>query len=159
MLSTNGYRMVDEAGYKLGCRYTTPDRFSFHIEQLAGSAEGGRLGGIFDSTYVKRVSRETAGLFAEIEQLLRALALSGHPQGVLSNACGEYVRAVVAANELDELPGVRVPRCVGACATPTTMHPPLPRPSPPPSPPRRSILELHASAQTPRPRLRSLSSG
>jgi len=27
---------------------------------------------------------------------------------VLSNACGAYVRAVVAANELDEVPGQRL---------------------------------------------------
>lgn len=80
VLSTNGYRMIDEAAYKLGCRYTTPERFNFHIELPEGSALGHKLGGIFDATYVQRVSDETAGLYDGIEQLLRSLALSGHPQ-------------------------------------------------------------------------------
>jgi hypothetical protein len=80
VLSTNSYRRIDEAAYKLGCRYTTPDRFNFHIEQPPGSAEGHRLGDIFDATYVQRVSERTAGLYDGIEKLLRSLALSGHPQ-------------------------------------------------------------------------------
>jgi len=108
VLSTNSYRIIDEADYKLGCRYTTPDRFNFHVQQPPGSEEGKRLGDIFDATYVNRVSERTAGLFDGMEQLLRSLALSGHPQGVLSNACGAYVRAVVAANALDEVPGQRI---------------------------------------------------
>ena len=82
VLSTSGYRMVTEDEYKLGCRFTTPDRFNYHIERPAGSAEGvrhsvpasttrtlcsplsphlsgGQLGDLFDKTYVRRVSRET----------------------------------------------------------------------------------------------------
>ena len=43
-----------------------------------------------------------------MERLLRSLSLNGHPQGALSNACGAYVRAVMTANELDELPGQRL---------------------------------------------------
>ncbi|EOD05948.1 hypothetical protein EMIHUDRAFT_240976 [Emiliania huxleyi CCMP1516] len=109
VLSTSGYRMVTEDEYKLGCRFTTPDRFNYHIERPAGSAEGGQLGDLFDKTYVRRVSRETAGLFDGLEKLLRSLTIAGHPMAVLSNACGEYVRAVLSANELDEKPGVRVP--------------------------------------------------
>lgn len=80
VLSTNSYRIIDEADYKLGCRYTTPDRFNFHVQQPPGSEEGKRLGDIFDATYVNRVSERTAGLFDGMEQLLRSLALSGHPQ-------------------------------------------------------------------------------
>ena len=80
VLSTNGYRMIEEADYKIGCRYTTPERFNFHVEQPLSSEVGQQLGEIFDQTYVKRVSEETAGLFDGMEQLLRSLALSGHPQ-------------------------------------------------------------------------------
>ena len=57
---------------------------------------------------MKRVSKETAGLFPGLERLLRSIALNGHPQGALSNACGAYVRAVMTANELDEVPGQRM---------------------------------------------------
>ena len=91
--------------YKVGCRYTTPERFNFHMGAPTGDAAGVRLGAIFDETYVARVSDETAGLFDGIDPLLRALAMQGHPQGALSNACGAYVRAVMTANSLDEQPG------------------------------------------------------
>ena len=69
---------------------------------------GQKLGDEFDNTYVKRVSPQTAGLFPGMDRLLHSLSLAGHPQGALSNACGAYVRAVVAANELDEVPGQRM---------------------------------------------------
>ena len=61
--------------------------------------------------------RRQAGLFDGLEKLLRSLTIAGHPMAVLSNACGEYVRAVLSANELDEKPGAE--------------GPPLPRPPPP----------------------------
>jgi hypothetical protein len=51
-----------------------------HFFAAPGSEEGKRLGDIFDATYVNRVSEKTAGLYDGIEQLLRSLALSGHPQ-------------------------------------------------------------------------------
>lgn len=80
---------VDE--YKVGCKYTTPERFNYHLGLQTGDAEGARLGQIFDDTYVARVSPMTAGLFTGIDGLVRALAMNGHPQGVLSNA---YVAAL-----------------------------------------------------------------
>lgn len=109
VLRTNGFEPVDVEQYKIGCRFTTPDRFNSHIGVPAGSAEGAKLGDEFDTTYVARVTAETAGLFDGMDRLLRSLSIAGHPQAVLSNACGAYVRAVVAANELDEEPGVRMP--------------------------------------------------
>lgn len=108
VLAANGHAAVSVEQYKAGCKFTTPARFSHHIGEPAGGGEGPRLGDEFDRTYVVRVSKETAGLFDGIDRLLRSIALSGHPQGVLSNACGAYVRAVVAANELDEVPGQRM---------------------------------------------------
>ena len=97
---------VDE--YKIGCRYTTPERFNYHLGKETGDAAGARLGQIFDETYVARVSKDTAGLFDGMDGLLRSLSMNGHPQGALSNACGAYVRAVMTANELDEVPGQRL---------------------------------------------------
>jgi len=108
VLEKNGAAAVSVGDYKVGCKYTTPERFNFHLGLPEGSDEGARLGQIFDDTYVARVSKETAGLFPGMERLLRSISLNGHPQGALSNACGEYVRAVVAANELDEVPGQRM---------------------------------------------------
>ena len=108
MLESNGAAAVSVEDYKYGCRYTTPERFNYHLGLAEGSEEGARLGDIFDDTYVQRVSKETAGLFPGMERLLRSISLNGHPQGALSNACGAYVRAVMAANELDEVPGQRM---------------------------------------------------
>ncbi len=105
VLRDAGHQPVSVEQYKIGCRYTTPERFNYHIGAPTGSADGARLGAVFDETYVKRVSRETAGLFDGMGDLLRRLDGSGYPLGVLSNACGEYVRAVVAAN--DELRSVK----------------------------------------------------
>ena len=108
VLCAQGREAIDVAEYKLGCVYTTPERFNYHLGLETGNPKGSELGQIFDDTYVARVSKETAGLFDGIDRLLRSLALAGHPQGALSNACGEYVRAVCAANELDERPGERI---------------------------------------------------
>ena len=109
VLARGGHAQISRADYLLGCRYTTPDRFSFHVgEEIPNGERGAALGADFDATYVARVSASTAGLFPGIERLLRSLALAGHPQGALSNAAGAYVQAVLAANELEEVPGERM---------------------------------------------------
>lgn len=110
VLVAAGREPVDVAAYKIGCRYTTPERFNFHLGLPTDEmrAAGVELGQKFDDTYVARVSSETAGLFDGMEGLVRSLAMNGHPQGALSNACGAYVRAVMAANKLDEVPGQRI---------------------------------------------------
>ena len=108
VLSEQNFDAVTQDEYYRGCRFSTPDRFNFHLKQPPGSKLGIALGDLFDRTYVSQVSKKTAGLFDGMEQLLRSLAMAGHPQGVLSNACGEYVRAVVRANELDSVDGIRV---------------------------------------------------
>jgi len=108
VLVAQGQPAITIADYKEGCRYSTPARFNFHLGLDSGDPQGEKLGQIFDDTYVARVSKETAGLFPGLDRLLRSLSLNGHPQGALSNACGAYVRAVMTANELDELPGQRI---------------------------------------------------
>ena len=108
VLAAQGREEINVDEYKIGCKYTTPERFNFHMGLSEGDALGAKLGQIFDDTYVLRVSKETAGLFDGMDRLLRSLALAGHPQGALSNACGAYVRAVMTANELDESPGQRI---------------------------------------------------
>jgi len=107
VLADNDFPTITVEQYKIGCKYTTPERFNNHIGAPEGDPQGAKLGDIFDATYVKRVSPVTAGLFSGMERLLRSVALAGHPQGVLSNACGEYVRAVLSANELDEVPAAK----------------------------------------------------
>jgi phosphoglycolate phosphatase-like HAD superfamily hydrolase len=108
VLLDQGCNAVSVEQYKVGCRYTTPERFNYHLGLKTGDPKGAQLGQIFDDTYVARVSEQTAGLFDGIDRLLRSLTLAGHPQGALSNACGAYVRAVMAANRLDDKPGERI---------------------------------------------------
>ena len=108
VLQAQGREAVSVADYKIGCKYTTPERFNYHMGLETGATEGARLGQIFDDTYVARVSKDTAGLFDGMDGLLRSLSMNGHPQGALSNACGAYVRAVMTANLLDEKPGERL---------------------------------------------------
>lgn len=98
VLVAQGYAQVELDSYKVGCRFATPERFNFHIGAPSGSEQGAQLGRIFDSLYVARVSPQTTALFEGIRATVDELAAAAHPQGALSNACGEYVRAVVAAH-------------------------------------------------------------
>ena len=62
VLTANGHAAVSVEDYKIGCRYTTPERFNVHVGgvEAIGRPEGAELGEIFDKTYVARVSSETA---------------------------------------------------------------------------------------------------
>lgn len=108
VLEAQGREAVTVDAYKFGCRFTTPERFNYHMGLPTGDAEGARLGDVFDSTYVARVSPTTAGLFDGMRGVLEGLARRGHPLGALSNACGAYVRAVVTANDLHGLMEVQL---------------------------------------------------
>ena len=64
VLARGGHAQISRADYLLGCRYTTPDRFSFHVgEEIPNGERGAALGADFDATYVARVSASTAGSF------------------------------------------------------------------------------------------------
>lgn len=106
VLVAEGKEAVSVSDYKVGCRYTTPERFNFHMGLPFGTSDGARLGEVFDTTYVARVSSETAGLFPGMRDVLDGLSAKGHRHGALSNACGAYVRAVLAANKITALMGV-----------------------------------------------------
>ena len=99
VLTRNGYAAVSADEYAVGAKFSTADRFSWHVGAAAGSEVGAELGREFDRCYVARVDGETAGMFDGVERLLRRLDC---PQGVLSNANGAYVRAVLASNGLDD---------------------------------------------------------
>ena len=98
VLARNGYAAISADEYAVGAKFSTPDRFSWHVGAAAGSGAGAALGRAFDACYVARVDAETAGAFDGVDRLLRRLRC---PQGALSNANGAYVRAVLAANGFD----------------------------------------------------------
>ena len=108
VLEANGRPQITIEQYKVGCKFTTPERcaaspghpppchqpsalltlrlvarrsFNDHTGSPPGDGVGWKLGDEFDRTYVTRVSPETAGLFPGIDRLLRSLSLAGHPQG------------------------------------------------------------------------------
>ena len=89
------------AQYMVGTRYATPQRLAWHATGDVDHPSGVELGAAFDRHYIALVSLQTAGFFPGVADLVAALAaVPNKSQAVLSNACGEYARAVMAANDV-----------------------------------------------------------
>lgn len=102
VLRRNGCSQITEEEYHAGTKYTTPMRLAWHVTGNPDDSIGTKLGQEFDALYVALVSKETANLFSGIEQMLRSLQ-ERHPSvrfAALSNACTDYVTAVLQANNL-----------------------------------------------------------
>lgn len=101
VLENNEIPLITEKTYHEGTRYATPDRLARHagLEPSDPDYEtvGSKLGTEFDNLYVGLVSKETAGFFDGVDQLLkdvpRSVAL-----GALTNACVGYAYAVLKTN-------------------------------------------------------------
>ena len=111
VLTSNGYRTINEDEYHQGTRYTTPARLAWHStgEPNGDSSIGIELGRQFDEMYVKLVSTETAPLYEGILPMLESIKTKLGPDlklGALSNACGAYVEAVLKVNDLTQDFGV-----------------------------------------------------
>ena len=91
-------REITRDEYLLGTRYTTPRRLAWHATKNADDACGEALGAAFDDAYVALVTTTTAGFYPGIARIVERLRDEGREQAVLSNACGAYARAVIAAN-------------------------------------------------------------
>ena len=103
VLKKHNFDEISLEQYEYGSRYTTPKRFSYHA---CGDSEGHKelgekLGASFDRYYVELVTRETAGLFSSIRNIVERTKSVKH--AALSNACGEYARRVVKVNKLDSI--------------------------------------------------------
>jgi phosphoglycolate phosphatase-like HAD superfamily hydrolase len=107
VLLKNGFQTISEEDYHYGSRYNTPQRFSWHVSGNPNdnSGVGETLGAQFDEHYVALVSSDTAGLYPIIFDLLKKIRTMDEyiKYGALSNACGAYVRAVLAANEINDI--------------------------------------------------------
>ena len=109
VLQNNKLSAITEEDYHHGTRYATPDRFAWHVTGNPKDPIGIKLGNEFDSLYVDMVSKETAPLFKNIDDLLVELKKKDNIcYGALSNACGAYVRAVLEVNEIDQLFNVQL---------------------------------------------------
>jgi phosphoglycolate phosphatase-like HAD superfamily hydrolase len=103
VLRDAGLAPITPAQYALGTKFTTPRRLAWHATGDEDHACGRELGDAFDARYVALVSDETAGFYPGIKPLVERLAVNGVRQGVLSNACGAYARAVIEANGIGAL--------------------------------------------------------
>lgn len=131
VLLAHGHHPVTPEAYHAGTRLTTPRRFAWHVTGDPDHPIGGVLGAAFDDLYVARVSAEATPLYPGVARMLGSLARGGAGWearfGAVSNACGAYVRAVLAANGLagaipvalgaDEVPAAKpAPDGLLACA-------------------------------------------
>lgn len=97
---------ITEVEYHEGTKFTTPMRLAWHVTADPNNSIGAQLGAEFDALYVKLVSTETAKLYDGIPDLLYSLN-NTYGQNVqfaaLSNACTDYVTAVLEINDLQQL--------------------------------------------------------
>ncbi len=108
ILINNGYSKISESEYHCGTKFSTPIRLAWHATgevETIPSEFALSLGKQFDDLYVNLVSRQTAGLYPKIGELLLGCAEKyvDIKFGALSNASGAYVKAVLEVNNLIEL--------------------------------------------------------
>lgn len=105
VLERNGVASISDADYHAGTKFTTPRRLAWHVTGNPDDPVGASLGQQFDELYVGLVSRDTAPLYDGIPACLTALREQDPALqfAALSNACGAYVRAVMASNALGTL--------------------------------------------------------
>ena len=101
ILRERGLREITPEEYARGTRFTTPRRMAWHATGDADDVVGVALGAAFDARYVALVDASRAAFYDGVRDILRGLHRRGVKQGVLSNACGAYARAVIAANEAE----------------------------------------------------------
>ena len=103
VLNTNdlGHVEMSEKIYHEHCVYATPERLARHAGLAPGHPDfevvGERLAREFDENYVTLVSRETAGFYDGIFDILQSLP-EGIELGALTNACAAYGHAVIRSN-------------------------------------------------------------
>ena len=105
VLAATSLQPVTMEEYHEGTRFTTPERFSWHISQSTGDPLGLTLGSQFDAMYVGMVTEATTALYPGVRELLDTVVRRAGVEVVfaaLSNACGAYVRRVLEVQGLAE---------------------------------------------------------
>lgn len=103
VLSLNEYNLINEEEYKIGSKYPTKQRMSFHAINNPNNNEIGELlGKQFDDYYIELVNISNSCLFPEIKELLYELKNKEYKMSILSNASTKYVEKVVKVNEIEE---------------------------------------------------------
>eukprot|EP01038_Epipyxis_sp_PR26KG_P007750 gene7750-10528_t len=104
VLSNNNYKPINSIEYHEGTKYSTPRRFAWHVTgDPDNKVIGEFLGNQFDELYVKLVNPENTALYPGIIALLGSIRdqYPGVKIAALSNACGAYVKNVLAVNSID----------------------------------------------------------
>jgi len=105
VLAANSLQPVTMEEYHEGTRFTTPERFSWHVSRTTGDPLGLTLGSQFDAMYVDMVTEATTALYPGVRELLDTVVRRAGVEVVfaaLSNACGAYVRRVLEVQGLAE---------------------------------------------------------
>jgi phosphoglycolate phosphatase-like HAD superfamily hydrolase len=104
VLEKNNIPSITAEEYHDFCRYATPERLARHAglepDHPDHESVGNKLGAEFDDFYVGLVSRETAGFYDGIDELLKDVP-SSIVLGALTNACVDYAHAVFKTNSVD----------------------------------------------------------
>jgi phosphoglycolate phosphatase-like HAD superfamily hydrolase len=102
-------KVVEASEYHEGCRYITSRRLAFHATgDPDDTVLGEALGASFDMYYVDLVTTENVSLIPGIRTVLENYAVEKHcVLGVLSNACGKYVRKVCDVHDLNGIFAVK----------------------------------------------------
>ena len=98
VLLRHGHKQISIEAYLKATIHTTPRRMAVHAHEDPEHPAGLVLAKDFDETYVQRVSEETTPFFPGVAEVVKYAHENDAALGVLSNACGDYARAVCAAN-------------------------------------------------------------
>ncbi|CAM9757696.1 unnamed protein product, partial [Ectocarpus fasciculatus] len=115
ILSAHGLRadvnLVTPEEYTAGAAYTTPRRLAWHATGDPDDPLGATLRQAFDDGCIAMVGPDTVSPCPAAEGVVETVGRDPLvAQGVLSNACGRYTRAVCALLGVDE----RLSCCLGA---------------------------------------------
>lgn len=102
---------ITEEEYHEGVKFTTPRRMAWHFSGNPDDPMAETLGKEFDDLYVQLVSAQSASLYPGINNVLQELGAWEDPKvhlAALSNACTDYVEAVMRVHNLAPLFSVQL---------------------------------------------------
>lgn len=104
VLTAEGCPILTMQEFKEGCLHPPKKRLAFHVHQDLDHPRADELNRLFDETYTQMASKKETPAFEHCETFLFRLKdeLKIDVLGVVSNACGSFVRACIKVNELQQ---------------------------------------------------------
>eukprot|EP00457_Paulinella_chromatophora_P000907 gb/GEZN01000908.1/.p1 GENE.gb/GEZN01000908.1/~~gb/GEZN01000908.1/.p1 ORF type:complete len:970 (-),score=146.71 gb/GEZN01000908.1/:610-3483(-) len=102
VMEARGYKRITQKEYDLGTAYPTIGRMSFHLTGTTTDPIGKVLADDFDIATVKLIlsGKSDVVMYPGATDLLTDLQNIGIQQAILSNGIGEYVRAILKVNHV-----------------------------------------------------------